>query len=70
MRRWADSWPATFARDHELYAEFALAERLGMTVRDLRRRMPQHEFAEWQAFLRIRYERERRASRGRGATLG
>ena len=38
---------------------FLLASRLGMTVRDLRRRMPRAELTEWRAFLE--WERDEQA---------
>ena len=43
----------SFARswhgDGDLVYTFELAERLGMTVRELRREMPVSEFRQWQA---------------------
>jgi len=38
----------------ELYLQFALAEILGMTVGELRRRMSSLEFTYWQAYLDLR----------------
>ncbi len=34
--------------------EFILAEQMGCAVRELRRRMTQAEFIEWQAFFELR----------------
>lgn len=33
-----------------MFFEFQLAERLSMTVGELRRRMTHHEFQEWKAY--------------------
>lgn len=52
--------------------EYALAEKLGLLVSDLRRRMTNQEFVEWKTFFARRAQREElemkrsRASRGRG----
>lgn len=35
-----------------MFFEFQLAERLGMTVRELRKRMTQYEFEEWKTYTR------------------
>lgn len=47
-----------FDAQPEQYFEFELALELGMTVADLRRRMPNSEFAEWLAFCELRQARQ------------
>lgn len=42
----------------EQYFEFDLALELGMTVADMRRRMPNSELFEWIAFFEMRQKRE------------
>jgi len=44
----------------ELTFEFALAERLGMTVAEMRKRVSTNEFAQWVALEELReYERQK-----------
>lgn len=48
----------------ELEFEFYLAERLRMTVAELRRRMSQHEFLQWSVYLGRKAQRQELANRG------
>ena len=44
----------------ELAFEFSLAERLGMTVAEMRKRISTNEFAQWVALEELReYERQK-----------
>lgn len=42
----------------DLEFEFFLAEKLGMTVADLRRRMTQHEFVQWGVYFGRKAQRQ------------
>lgn len=45
-----------------MFFEFQLAERLGMTLGELRRRMTQHEFQQWKVYTRHANRRMTEAS--------
>lgn len=49
----------------ELEFEFYLAERLGMTVAQLRRNLSAHEFAQWGVYFGRKAQRQELAARGR-----
>ncbi len=47
----------------DLELEFYLAEKLGMTVADLRRRLSAQEFMQWTVFLGRKAQRQELARR-------
>jgi primosomal protein N'' len=51
----------SFAKDNRARFTFWLAEKLGMTVSQLRREMSAREFRQWAAYYKVKNEEERRA---------
>ena len=49
---------ATIEQDNSLFLQFFIAEKLGMTLTDLRSKMSFKELLAWSAYLSIKSDRE------------
>ena len=49
---------ATIEQDNSLFLQFFIAEKLGMTLTDLRAKMSFKELLAWSAYLSIKSDRE------------
>ena len=60
MRRWKNQTrlKATLEQDNYLFLQFFVAEKLGMTLGQLRSEMSAEELYGWSAYLTLKSERE------------